>query len=221
MFQVFIPGLQTNRDEALRQAGLGDLVPDAFWCEVSSGPEGMAGSVAGWRPLGQTTRIGFYPEVQRWLPAVPDGDLIGGRYWVGFWDHEKISPGLLARREQLAGNRLDLTGDGSMWLVPDVNMLPQVMRYTDQGMMLQVREQYRPLANAAAEWGQRIAATVQAQQEGRDVPGWSMDECFRFCAMALRHNYSLTTEVISEAGLISTDNVRSIIYAVLGIGGAE
>lgn len=212
MFQVFIPNVFNFPDIAMETAGIEQLKAGAQWIQ-SDGPDGLSGSIA-YYGSASPIRFGFQPTEQTWLPAVADRELSAGRYWIGFWNYGKITPGSLANRTQYRG-KLTQLGDGQQWLIPDVKELPRTIVQTNDGLHLHLPESLRPFDTACDLWRQRIQQSIEAEQRGEPI-SFPYDEMFFHVVEALRLNYRVTTEVVGHLGMMTTENCVACVLATLG-----
>ena len=204
-FQVFIPGTDyRNAEAALKGVGLSDLIANACY-QQSEGPDGV-GVVISWPDSGDAI-TGYKPEEQSWKPAVPKGELKAGRYWVGIWKDRPPTPKDLKRVYQEPGKHLALS-DGNEWLIPKAVALPRDAILQDDGTWhWEVQRQFHGLYNDSQKWTEFILTA----KEG-DAVDWN--EMISFGVMAIKVNYKITNEVVSELRLLTQTKLFELIMAV-------
>lgn len=207
-YQIFIPGVRCADPQHLVDVGLGDLVGEATFLE-SEGPEQTTGVIVGWPKPGQA-QMGYQPQSQIWRPAVARGDLPAGRYYVGLWAGALPTPQDLRRRYPQPGVHVTL-GDGQQWLLPRAKQLNAEMILADDGTWkFEPQRQYHAFWLAYCEWEDFF---IQAPTGST----FSFTEAADFVLSALRINYRVVPELVNELRLFTKENVRSALYALLGI----
>ncbi len=209
-YQIFIPKATGQNPQMLVDVGLPDLASGADFMSGQEGPDESRdlGVFIAWQKPGHAG-IGYQPQRQTWVPAVPRDSLEAGRYWVGFWNDSPITPGDLQRPYAKRGPMLQL-GDGNQWRIPEINELPKDMILADDGSWkFEVQRQYHDLWLESQEWFSRIIDT--------ETDTYDFGEIGNFCARVLCQNYRLTPEVISHLRLFDTENIEKVLFASISL----
>src|SRR4051812_19358849 len=106
-FQLFIPNGEGQDPRQLEEVGLADFIAGAEFMPSAAGPVAGRGVIVAWRRPGHAM-IGYHPETQTWLPAVPRDGLAAGRFWVGLWNDAPLTPQDVARPYPQPGSRVEL-----------------------------------------------------------------------------------------------------------------
>lgn len=220
-FLYFVPGLATpiaNREQAAER-GLGYVFDDDVnpsWNMLTIGPSGERGCLCA-----RSDRVVYAPDQQTWRPIYQHPD----RAWVGLWNHDRPTPGSLARGEQLAGEQLELD-DGSRWNVPIalrwteqgfVSTLPRLMTRdvaTGKWVSGDVRLKYRHLWNFLEEyWRDAAAASAIARAAGERTYVLP-DSHDRLAFAALTANYRVLESELDLLGVIDTGFPKRVVAIV-------
>jgi len=204
-FQIFIPGSEVLTADQLAGVGLSDLITNAA-VQKSDGPGGV-GALVSW-PVAGDAITGYKPGEQKWLPAVKSGELEAGRYWVGVWNNKPPTPKDLQRQYRYNGKPVRLN-DGNEWLIPRATALPTEMILADSGeWKFEVQRQFHDFWIEAERWQQRL---IENKNEG-DSFSWA--DISAYIVQALKLNYMLTDELISELRIFSQDNLFKALFVV-------
>jgi hypothetical protein len=201
-FAIYIPGDDICNPEAkLTAVGLAQFIPEAAGMGTSNGPDKRPGIVFSW-PHGRVGPIGYMPNRQTWIPALENGELAAGRYWVGFTNDSPPTPDELAWPRRFGGYSLPL-GDGNAWAIPSAGMLPRSLKTSAGGRVERVvRKEFRQYFDDSVKW---FADLIQRDFSELDQKFDS--EIIDYLGRALSLNYRLTPEVISELELFNTENI--------------
>jgi len=213
-FQVFIPHTPEQRMDDMQPAnpltrvGLEDIIAGSS-AQLSVGPEDQEGVIISWIGTGDTV-TGYHPEKQTWIPAVPKGELEARRYWVGIWNDKKPTPKDLKRPYAYKGKHIPLNG-GAEWLIPAARELPNEMILADDGSWrFVVQRQFHDFSNESEKWLSKLANASNEET-------FLWNELSEFIVSAIKLNYMLTDEVISELRIFSQENIFKALYAVCGV----
>jgi hypothetical protein len=115
-FLYYLPAAASATDEILDGLGLAGVLEGARVARpvMNNGPDGGAGLVVTAPCLkwgGVESRIGYYPDKQRWRKAP------GGGYWIGYETAARPRRVDLQRDIVIAGHDVRLT-DGASWVIP-------------------------------------------------------------------------------------------------------
>lgn len=205
-FQIYLPGVQGADPEHLVRVGLETLTLRAQFLDVIDGPGDRGGMLVGWLG-GRTRSIGYHPDRQTWRPAVANGELAAGRYWVGFWNDSPPRPDDLARDYPYPGTHVRF-GDGRSWLLPRACQLPNDMIRADDGSWrFEVQRRFHRFWMDSISWHARL----MAMQEGDTV---SLAEMAEFVEQALLINYRMTPEVVNYLRLFTTGETGTVATAL-------
>lgn len=168
----------------------------------ASGGEGLLWS------MGEPT---YDPSAQTWQQ-------IGGDLYIGYSNLPKASE--LIRNRIIDGHDVIL-GDGDVWRIPVARlvngdtMLPQVLRKSNDGkVVFEIAERYKKLYDFADNfWRIRMEAAVVNAAEIE----LTFEDIFSSCAEILSINYMVSETEISIMGLITTENIRDFMDAVIDI----
>lgn len=207
-FQIFLPDARdSDHAEQLAAAGLAHLATgfDPLQCD---GPDGQSGVCLAWRTP-QQTRMGYRPDEQTWLPAVPDGDLPAKRYYVGLWNDSPPTPKDLQRPYAAPGRWLRL-GDGNQWLIPESAELPADRILADDGSWkFEVQREFHDFHLECQRW-----ADVVAEADKETTIPW--EELDAFNRRALQINYRIVPELVSHLRLFNSANMAQPLFAAIG-----
>lgn len=208
-FRVLIPEQRTADPESLRRVGLPHLMPGAVF--IQSVVNGKAGQIVSW---GENDP---YCDTATWLwtPAIATPDLPSGRYFVGIRKDSPPLPHELAWKKRFPGKFLTL-GDGNNWCIPSAGLLPQSFQIgPDRQTSLTVRDEFKDYFDESAKWYLEFVQQLNNEAVG-DAVNISFDaDVFEFIARALAMNYMITPEVVSQLGLLGTDNLMDCILATI------
>lgn len=209
-FQLYFPLKLRDAAGALRAAGLADL---ASGCQetvtgVSLDPQETnppKGLLVTWSGL-----AGWIPSRQRWIDC--------GEYWLGLWTDSPCVPEDLARQSLFTGYSVTL-GDGQAWRVPLASELPATVRLVDRNWTKVRKPAFDEFWRASEVWYRRFMlydldpAQIQTA-EGTDA-GTLLTEMAAFAVFALRQNYRVTPDLLSELGVFDSSNLLQIVMAVV------
>lgn len=210
-YQIYLPGKTACNRNDLIDVGLADHVDGCDRVTRQEGPDGKGGSYCAWLKSG-AKRIGFFPDEQTWIPAVPSGDLAGGRYWVGFWNDSPIKPEDLVRDNPFDGYFVTLD-DKNEWAIPAAVLIPQSIRLNEQGEVIRiVKDEFRNF------WDRSIRAYKFIIEVRADADTINVDaDWWDYLVLSLKLNYRITPEVVSHLQLFSdTTAIEAIIATVRG-----
>lgn len=214
-YQIFIPHQPGEplgtAPQALERLGLADLIAGHEGRDSQGPGEHSQGHLIAWRRPGKNERMHFNAGEQTWIPSLPNGpDGQGrGRYWVGFWNDSPITPEDLYRPYAHAGPVMEL-GDGNNWRIPRLTELPNdYIRADDGTWKFEVQRQYHDLWLECEDWRERC---FDPENRIADV-----FEVVEFCERTLRQNYRLLPEVTSHLRLFNSENVPTVLHAILGL----
>lgn len=196
-YYLYLPGKHAHNPAHLDSVGLAGLVGKdggPMMADVShGGPDGGTGVLAAW-----DERLSIRPT-QDWTPVD------GGRYWLGREQGEPITPGMLARSKQHAGQDV-LLDDGHAWHVPVARQLPQC--FTLEG--LSVKPAYKPYWDAAYK-----ALDTWLVVDEVEAPRWAIpwEAGFAFAAQALEMNYRVNADILRWLGIVGTDHLVPLVEA--------
>ena len=194
----------------LAEYGLADCVAGAEFMVTDTGPENQAGVLCAWRKPGDGCDLCYAPERQTWVPAVADGHLEKGRYWVGFNDAEPAHPTQLQRAYAYRGHWVKLA-DNNLWLIPTPNELPHdLIPLDDGGWKFEVQRKYHDHILQVDMWRQLFL------QAGKDDE-FDFESVAEFVLRALRLNYRITREVVGQLRLFTRQNVTPAMFAAAGM----
>lgn len=209
-FLIYVPGGRDVGD--LAEVGLSDLAEGAF-PNPSSGPEVGEGVLFGWptHSTGSLPPIVYRPEAQTWVSAQARGDdQPAGRYFVGFWNGRRPTPGELRRPRFYGGHNVPL-GDGNEWAVPDCSQLPHAYVYEDGDWQLKVKSPFQSTVERAKAWkalyGNRQTIPTR--------------DALDFAVHALSINHRLTIEVANYLELFTSGDDGTALTCFAHCIGAE
>lgn len=227
-FQLYLPAAKSADPDQLRAVGLADLAPGAQFTVLGvdqagpgSDPDGnprRGGALVHW-PSPNPGRLGYRPDAQEWLPAMPLDGLPPDRYFVGIDKAHPPAPHELLKNTLHPGSPVGL-GDGQLWMIPHASQLPfDIIRDPATGTVgYEPRPAFHFFWTKCAAW-QRMFDTFR---EGDQLP--PIEEQVEFLEEALRLNYRLTPEVISHLRLFSTGangTLRACLLACLHVQPGE
>lgn len=213
-FQIYIPDTSKSDPALLEELGLADLREGAEFLPTAEGPGALArrGMIVAWRKPGKA-QIGYQPEKQTWFPAVRRDGFEEGRYWVGIWNQDPITPRDLERNYQQSGKFMTL-GDDQEWLIPAAKELDATLRLADDGTWkYEIQRRYHRFWIAYGRWFE-FFGTAGPETE------FQFSEAAEFVLQGLQINYRLTPELVSELGLFTKSNVLHAMFAILGVSQA-
>lgn len=216
-FLYFIEGKKTVTPDDLAAASLAYAFEGPFsFREVGGGPGGRAGVV-----VGAGSDVGYYPDRQTWLPIPGGPDGVFG----GYDPSSPPKPADLARIEQIEGYAVDLA-DGDEWLVPVArcfpagSMLPQALTIGPDGKV--VREALPKFADACRDadrlWNYFRSENGLAD-DGEKIEPIDDDEMFGLAVRILALNYRVGPIEVSELKLLTTKNIRRILWCFVDAPG--
>lgn len=211
-FQLFIPGATpATIVTALIDVGLSHLTHNVIPKALASGPGNASGVLCSWATNRDEINQGYRPDVQQWIPAIADGELLPAeRYWVGLETLSLPTPVQLERAQVNCTGYVDL-GDGHQWKIPKADALPCDMLRDDAGETRFVRQaKYIRFCAEAEEWRQLFL--------GHRIGGQTTYTALRdFVELALQVNYRLIPEVSDALRLFSSGEQGTVLQAALAI----
>ncbi len=208
----FFPNLDSKNalDKILAEKQMSDiLLPQGLTTRrCAIGPGGAAGMLA----TNSDAPLTYAKERQRWAIS-PDGS-----FWLGCEAAEPVAPVALARKEQMTGTEIELA-DGQKWLIPAavltkneerVLMIPRKLGLSNGKPELSAIPKYARLQNIADFWLVRCCG-------GDGV--FDDSELFQMLADVLRYNYRIGYAEMLFLELVSTDNWRKILDALIDTAG--
>lgn len=204
---IYIPAsTQDDPMKALDEAGLADhasganvtIIPeDQLVCEELRG-----GLLFRW-DRHRFQRIEF--DLLRWLPAMPLDGLPARRYFIGLDQTDPPRPHELLKPEPCPGSPVKL-GDENTWVIPHAKQLPfDIIRNPQTGEVTnQPRPRFYAFWHKCLVWQRLVEAVGDTESAVDDV-----DQA-EFLEEALRLNYRVTPELISNIRLFSTGPLGSI-----------
>lgn len=211
-FLAFIPGESIDRATALASVGLGHLSENAlFSLSPVSGPGGIRGFLVGWS---QSVPLVFREDRQTWAPAVQDGGLEPGRYWIGTWNDSPIIPRDLEKPFPVTGRAVRF-GDGNDWVIPRAMELPfTIYKGRDGQWAYAPLERYASLMLAVNVWKDRL--------DGDCVGTPMLDaDLADLVLQALMVNYRLTPEIVNHCRLFTSGGGENLARAGAYLLGME
>lgn len=201
----YLPGIRTDIDTAFIASGLSDRLDRCARTAVDRGPDDKGGMLI----AGNGHRLLYKADEQTWA-----GPFNEGRYWIGLWDDAHPGPVDLARSQQIAGTPVTLL-DGNDWLIPAWRMAPMALTMGNNG---EVQQEPLPLRLRLHSRIEQIAALFESSKD--TTVEFDLAELLRIIADVLSVNYRTGTDPAEELTilrLVSTDNFREIVNAVLDI----
>lgn len=137
MFSLYLPGRHGNTIDVLEEVGAGwacDQSVSPRFIDVDEGPDGGLGKLV---YFDSKRRLIPYPitsidqSSQHWQQAAPEGELPGGRYWIGIPKEYAPTPDDLQRETVVDGVPITLL-DGHGWTVPVSEYIPKLMSVCPQ-----------------------------------------------------------------------------------------
>lgn len=209
-YQLWIPNARGQDPRMLEELGLADFIVGAEFMPEAKGPVEGPGVIIAWRRPGHAL-IGYQPDRQTWLPAVPREGLAGGRFWLGFWNDQPVTPQDLARAYPQPGHRVQL-GDGREWLVPLAKELTADLKMQDDGTWrYEIQRRFHAFYLDYLRW-------ITLFGEASEGTTYDFGEAADFVLQGLRINYRLLPEAVSHLRLFDTDNLKRSLFAILGAG---
>lgn len=202
----FLPDVRVVDEAEMAKRGLDALRGAALThIGVSAGPGGKRGLIAA-AEVADATRVGYYPDAQRWRPVANEA------YWQGFYRDDPPGPADLARSEQIGGHTVTLA-DGNDWLVPVARSFPAGTRLPralvlgpDGQLVMEALPRYAEISADA----ERVFAAFIEQDESL-----SYQDLWDIAARALAINYRLGPWELSALRLLDTNNVQDVLSALI------
>jgi len=216
-FLYYFPEKKGILAKDIDEAGLDGIVSmdNLGCCGVNTGPDGIGGVVIARSGVGAS--IGYYPEKQTWAQS------LCGKYWVGAENANRPGPKDLEREDSIGGHPVIL-GDGGEWLVPiarafpEGTRLPQSLIFGPEGKVLaRVGEKYARLwADAERVWRDFWNDSVPRGEEPKEKHVYlNYSEQMEIALQALGLNYRLGKDEANLLGILGTDNLISILGALI------
>ena len=219
-FLLFVPGSdhKGTPQEVLASVGLGEIAHGVDTRPVNAGPNETGGGLLfGWLSATQS-QFDVFPERQKWLPSLADGDRKSGAYWVGLWNNDPPTENDLRRPDHRRGRQI-LLGNDESWSIPTPDTLdryPQPNPDND-GIVWMVDEQFNWLTTDLDK--RRATGVVTGEQEGKKTQTFIFDDetDFLFLCRLLQVNYRITPEVVMHLRLWSEDAIRRTVAGLFGM----
>jgi hypothetical protein len=203
-YQMWFPGKTQDAAGLLKTDGLQDFVEGASESVMKLEPTGVPGLLVTW-----SGDAGIFPDRQRVVDC--------GRYSLIFWTDNPCTEADLRRSTTFRSIALDL--NGSPWLVPQAAELPATMRLAGGSWKKIRKPQFDEFWAASEKWYRRFLLQSLDVDEIAKVDGLTHEqvesEFADFCCFALRQNYRVNPEVVSELGLLDSMAILGIIYRVV------
>lgn len=215
----FIQGVDTGSDEAIKKAGLEEVfgTDSRDFRGASSGPGTLGGVIVAVSQRNQDIpkqRIGYYPEDQTWQ------EVEKGKYWIGMNNTRPLLPEGIERTEQIDGHWVELN-DGNKWLIP-------VARKFDQGTVLPRALILGPEGELVAEilpkyvqFWKKVEKVynnfIDAMKKDDSDDALTVQEGWDIAVEAMQYNYAINKWGISFRRLLTTENVKAILEAIVDI----
>jgi hypothetical protein len=202
-YLLFFPGESSNAGRCLRGVGMAD-----FSDGVNEKPEridGVSGLLCGWGGA-----VALDPANQRWV------QMSGFR--LGIWTNAEFAPRDIARRSIFDGRNVTFSS-GLQWSVPTAADLPSLIVKADSHWKRIRKPQFADFWNQSEIWFKRFMDQRLDEEQMRIASELSeqefLDEWAEFCVFALRQNYRVTPEIISELAPFDTDDMFRITLAAI------
>lgn len=206
-YLIYLPGRNQQSPDHLTAVGLADLQTDnpPSQHQIGIGPDGGSGTLLWWenpRRMDSVPAKRYDEDTQTWHKRRR------GAVWYGWEVERPPTPFCIERRSPMPGFAVPLA-DGNEWIVPNVQQVPAVLGIDDDGKLTRevaaaYRDYYRQAWEALNWFDESYASGV--------VP---FEEAFYLAVNALSINYRLNADLCSLLGLLRTDNVLSLVAAVV------
>lgn len=219
-YVIYIPGGRGYSPEQLDAVGLAGLREGSIeLAEALPGPDGNNGVIVAWSHPGKPTV--FDADRFTWHPAVPEGELAAGRYFMGL-PNEGVCPADIVRKETYPGWFVPLFA-GHKWNIPAAAQLPHRHALDAQGQHTRKiverfqaywdqSQQYAAQIFAAAD--QLLAAAAETGQDpGELTTKFTLADTWNFCVTALSINYRLNADLVSLLGGLDDNQMANICKA--------
>jgi len=204
-FQLWFPGQTRDAAGLLKSKGLGDFVDGAQESVDKLNSESLPGLWVTWSGLS-----GSDPDNQRVVEC--DG------YSIVFWKDSPCVADELARHSMFGSFNVRLA-TGEMWLVPVAAQLPSTFKLVGGGWKKTRKPQFDEFWRQSEIWYyrlQKFQLDPQAISVAEGIPVEQLyGEFADFCVFALRQNYRVTAEIVSELGLLDSESVQNVLLYVL------
>ena len=216
---IFISDYEgTDLAGELTARGLGSLLDsnvDALPTRVAKGPTGGPGMLVTFYP-GDTPRE-YVPASQTWMEAPPDGDLLKGRYWLGYVTNAKPTPEELRRVDLIDGEPVVLC-DNKVWVIPCSEFAPKrLSRDPETGEQIKVVQNPH---TKWVDWSNDLFAlfmsdgfqAIVARDHVVNIPNG-----LPYAALTLSKNYRVNTDVVDLLELVGEFEAFQIARAATGM----
>lgn len=202
-FQLYFPGV-TREDHALLEAIQPGLSAKTSWFKQDRGPDGGSGMHVSW------DGSMYVQDACRWVPAAadPEHELAMGRYLLGVPVAKPCTPRELAWWKEVKGPAVRL-GDENEWVIPSAGRLPQALKRDPEtgNMVSSVKAIFEPFYSEACDWYVRLLDADNSVEAPADY--------WRYALLALRFNYRMPPELMSELELIDSQTFLHLVLATL------
>lgn len=212
-YQIFIPKISGADPRHLCKVGLGHLLSDGdrgpeMADIVDRGPDGGPGLLFTW----PGSLPAYRPGELQWFAAKPDkvANLAAGRFWWGFDPANPPTADELLRDVTLKGK--PYAWRGSVWLVPNVLLLPHRFELDDEG------EEVRVVDDTHKHIGERALWAFNAIKDAieNETPKPEKD-LRRYALEMLSLNYRLFRDLGHRLGLLHDDSWYGFCLASLDL----
>lgn len=175
------------------------------------GPEGSG--LLFQRRVGGEPTLRYEPGKQEWVKCD------GGKFWLGYTKGERPTPDDLKRTDGPGGFPVKL-GDGHTWIAPVITALPAAFGLSDGQIITTHDDRFAGLRDDADRVYRRAMADAVVQNGGEPDPSVDQitrEECFDIACRALAHNYRVGRWELASLKAITTDNMASILEALIDL----
>lgn len=218
----YLPGVNAAKDDTIERFGLGyafegDSVPHRA---INGGPDGGNGIIIA---AGDKTRIGYFPDRQRWR-QIPKSDA-----WIGIDTEQPPKPHELIRDDRLSGHFVRLA-DGHDWLVPvaclvveengelvPANALPYASDLDEQGDWVPsgVHPTYAPLWKIACDWWEAWSDAEVSEENGTTRMRFDFAGLRDAAVRVLGVNYRVANIEAAMLGILDDHVARNVLEALV------
>jgi hypothetical protein len=217
MIQFFFPSLTADQVtlDLLRQHSLAPLLSDCLSSpatfqrtvsviNVARGPSSSSGTMLCPLPIGgATAKLGWHPDRQQAVDT--------GSYWLVRDTLVPLTPDSLRRPTLIPGYEIELR-PGEAWLCPTLRR-PSGATNLPQAWGLDAAGDFatRVLPQFAADW--ELAGRIWDAVIGRSE--LSQSDAWTICCRLLQLNYRVDPRIISDLGLLTSDNYVDVLQAAV------
>lgn len=206
-FLYFFPNVKAvnnvNRDDVLGTCGLSNVLDGlhAISRETPNGPSGEAGCVCAFERenSGIEYRVYLSKEQQTWRKCE------GGKFWLGYWNDAKPTPGNLERNEKILSYNVKM-GDGNMWLLPIAlaydggDNLPKQAGWGEDGTVI------REILPRYLEFSHKVHILADSYYES-GTWGISENEQLEYAVQSISLNYHVGKYELTALGVFSPESM--------------